>query len=322
MIERTDFVKKQIVFVLSSYGQKISFKNDNIVVKDTEGKIKFQTTCYRVFALYVVGETSLTSGIIQRAKKFGFTIVLMTRTLKVYAVIGTRMEGNTLLRKKQYNYQSDELAQFIVKNKIQNQRSCINNIRSKNDACKDAINKLDEYVRTLKDNRFDRQSLLGIEGSAARVYFPQVFSNVRWRGRKPRIKCDYVNVTLDMGYNILFNMVDSLLQIYGFDTYCGVYHKEFYMRKSLTCDLMEPMRPIVDWQVRKAINLNQFKEEDFGIYYNKQYSLNYKQLPKYIEVFMETILEHKEEMFLFVQSYYRCFMKGKNAEEYKEFEVN
>ena len=72
------------------------------------------------------------------------------------------------------------------------------------------------------------------------------FDNVQWNGRKPRIKSDYVNVVLDIGYTMLFNIVDAMLQVYGFDTYYGVFHKCFYMRKSLVCDIMEPIRPIID----------------------------------------------------------------------------
>ena len=60
-------------------------------------------------------------------------------------------------------------------------------------------------------------------------------------------------MTLDIGYTMLFNIVDAMLQIYGFDTYYGVFHRCFYMRKSLVCDIMEPMRPIIDYEIRKAI---------------------------------------------------------------------
>ena len=321
MLDRTDFVKKQIVFLLTSNGEKISYRNDNLIVKTKEGKIKYQTTCYRIFAIFIVGEVSITSGLIQRAKKFGFTILLMTRTFKLYSVIGTRMEGNTLLHRKQYAYAADQLAKFIVYNKIANQRAALNMIRYKNDCCKEAIQILDQYKQNILIQDTNQQSLLGIEGSAARVYFPQIFNNTKWKGRRPRTKCDFINTTLDIGYNLLFNMVDALLQIYGFDTYCGVYHKEFYMRKSLTCDLMEPMRPLIDLTVRKAINLKQFKEDDFGVYYNNQYSLSYNKSAKYIEIFMETLMDNKEEMFLFIQNYYRNFMKDNDISAYQLFEV-
>jgi CRISPR-associated protein Cas1 len=68
MLERTDFSKKQLVFVFSTQGEKLAFKNDNLIVKSKEGKTKYQITCYRIFILYVVGETSITTGLIRRAK--------------------------------------------------------------------------------------------------------------------------------------------------------------------------------------------------------------------------------------------------------------
>lgn len=39
------------------------------------------------------------------------------------------------------------------------------------------------------------------------------------------------------------------------DVYCGVLHTMFYMKKSLACDVMEPLRAIVDEQVKKSLNL-------------------------------------------------------------------
>lgn len=320
MLEKTDFVKKQIVFLFAQKGEKISFKNDNLVVTNKEGGIRFQITCYRVFLVFVVGDIAITSGLIKRAKRFGFVICMMTGTFKMYSIIGNRMEGNTLLHRKQYEYKEDDIAQFLVLNKIINQRYALNTFRKKSELCKEAISILDSYIEKLKENTYDTKSLLGIEGSAARVYFSQMFDNVNWKGRKPRIKFDYVNATLDIGYNLLFNLVDSLLQVYGFDVYCGVYHKEFYMRKSLACDLMEPLRPIIDLKIRKAINLGQCKKEDFIIIQN-QYCLDYKKASNYVDFIMTEILEYKAEIFTYIQSYYRNFMKEKNGQQFAQFEM-
>ncbi len=319
MLDRPEFAKKQMIFMFANRGEKISFRNDNIIISDKEGKTKYQITCYLVFVLFVVGDTSITTGVIRRAKKFGFVICLMTQSFKLYSVIGNRMEGNTLLHRKQYEYRENDIAKFLVQNKILNQRQAINTFRKKSVANKEAIEKLDGYLDSIASIE-EEKTLLGVEGTAARVYFPQMFDFSAWMGRKPRVKCDYINTTLDIGYNMLFNLVDSLLQVYGFDVYCGVYHKEFYMRKSLACDLMEPLRPIIDLEVRKAIHLKQCKEEDFELIQN-QYQLNYKKSPVYISFIMEALLSRKEDIFLFIQSYYRSFMKGKDISEYRKFEV-
>lgn len=319
MLDRPDFAKKQMIFLFSNRGEKISFRNDNIVITDKEGKIKYQVTCYLVFILFVVGETSITTGIIRRAKKFGFVICLMTQSFKLYSIIGNRMEGNTLLHRKQYEYHGIEIARFLVENKLRNQREALNKIRKKSIANKEAIAKLDHYLQEVETIE-NENTLLGIEGTAARVYFPQIFDIVNWRGRRPRIKSDYINTTLDIGYTLLFNLMDSLLQVYGFDVYCGVYHKEFYMRKSLACDLVEPLRPIIDVAVRKAINLKQCKEEDFEVIQG-QYCLSYKKSPAYVSFLMEAILDQKENIFLYVQNYYRCFMKSRDISQYRGIEV-
>ena len=63
---------------------------------------------------------------------------------------------------------------------------------------------------------------MAYEGLASKLYFRNHFNNVLWIGRKPRIKRDYVNAVLDIGYTILFSFIDALLSCYGFDTYCGV----------------------------------------------------------------------------------------------------
>ena len=144
------------------------------------------------------------------------------------------------------------------------------------------------------------------------------FDNVQWNGRKPRIKSDYVNVVLDIGYTMLFNIVDAMLQVYGFDTYYGVFHKCFYMRKSLVCDIMEPIRPIIDYEVRKAINLGQCKIDDFEKY-NEHWCLKYKNNPQYIQFLMQAIMEYKDEIFMYIQSYYRYFMKMKSVSEFAKY---
>lgn len=320
MLDKPDFERKQIIFLFANRGEKISFKNDNIVITDKQKKVIYQITCYKIFMIFVVGDTTITSGLIRKARKFEFVICMMTQTFKLYSIIGNRMEGNSLLHRRQYEYIENDIAQQIVLNKIINQRYALNTFRKKSNVCKEAISLLDGYIYNLKNEQYDDKSLLGIEGSAARIYFPQIFDNVNWKGRKPRIKYDFVNVTLDIGYNLLFNIMDSLLQVYGFDVYCGIYHKEFYMRKSLVCDLIEPMRPIIDLKIRKAINLGQCKENDFKVY-QQQYYLDYKMSSAYIEFIMNELIDYKNELFLFVQSYYRSFMKGKKGYEFEMFEM-
>lgn len=119
---------------------------------------------------------------------------------------------------------------------------------------------------------------------------------------------------------MLFNFIDALLQLYGFDVYYGVLHRCFYMRKSLVCDIMEPFRPIIDWKIRTAIHLGQCKEDDFE-FIHYQWVLKYKKTAEYTMFIMKIIMEYKMEIFYYIQSYYCSFMKNKDISEYPIFDM-
>lgn len=308
MMSTNDFKSKQILFLITKEGQKLSFKNDNVIITYSNKKIIHQSTCYRLFAIFIVGHITITSGLIQRAKKFGFSIAFLTPSFRLYQLISSSAEANVLLRKKQYQYDGLGAAKILVSNKISNQRKLLMQCRNKDEDYKIAISNIDSAKENLNDAS-SVQSIMGIEGSVSRVYFKLYFNNVVWRGRKPRIKNDMVNALLDIGYTILFSFIDCVLAIYGFDRYFGILHRQFYMRKSLVCDIVEPFRVIIDKQVKKSINLGQFKEKDFNVYDDK-WCLKYEKSSEYLAVFINAIMAHKEDIFLYVRDFYRSMLKG------------
>lgn len=318
MITTTDFSKKQIAFAFVAEGEKMALLNDNFIIKDKDEKIKFQATCYRLFLVYVVGHCSLTTPLIQSAKKFGFFFVLMTTSFRPYAIIGGEKDGNTLLKEKQYSYHNLDIAKHITKNKIRNQRTVLKNIRYKTKTVENGIGMLSEYESKI-DACQTLNEIMAYEGLSSKAYFERLFTNFCWKGRQPRLKRDIVNSSLDIGYTLLFGFVESLLSCYGFDTFCGVMHCQFYMRKSLVCDIEEPFRVIIDTEVHKAINLNQIQEKDFLLKDNR-YLLKWENNSRYVKFLMQALLEEKDEIFLYIQSYYRAFMKGIPADEFPDYD--
>lgn len=316
MLSEPDFIEKKILVVFTHGGEKISFKNDNIVILDKDKQIKKQMSCYRLFAIFIVGGITLTSGIISRSKKFGFSIVLFTSGFKVYSTINFSLEGNTLLRKKQYTTDKDnEIANQIIINKIQNQTDTLKRLRDTEN--NDGIELLKNNVQRLKDNSYNNYEIMGLEGTSAKVYFNRIFKNYDWKGRQPRIKRDKINLLLDIGYTVLFNYIEAILNIYGFDIYKGNLHQEFYKRKSLVCDIIEPFRPIVDYKLRKMINLGQINDFEYTIY-NNQYQLGWQESAKFVNLMLEEIFKYKICIFRFIQQYYRWFMKDKDISEFPE----
>jgi CRISPR-associated protein Cas1 len=223
----------------------------------------------------------------------------------------SQAEGNYLLRQKQYKISPEEelfISKKIVSNKIVNQSKILKYYEKLSPSYK--ITQVIEKVTNAKD----LNELLGIEGLFAKEYFRLLFSDFDWYRRAPRTKEDVNNLLLDIGYTFLFNYVDTLLNLFGFDTYKGVYHQLFFQRKSLSCDIMEPFRPLIEKGLCKAYNLNQVNEADF-MFSNGQYSFKqYELRRKYLNIWTSVIVEAKEALYTYVLNYYRYIS---NPDKYK-----
>ncbi|HRP68202.1 MAG TPA: type V CRISPR-associated endonuclease Cas1 [Turneriella sp.] len=320
MLGLPDFREKSIVICFASDGQKVAFKNDNLVVKDENDKIVLQITCHRIFSLWIIGRTIVTSGLLERSKKFAFSVYLLSYSHRLYGLWSSSVEGNFLLRRKQYAYEGVDIAKHLVQNKIVNQSALLKKLRTKTVEIKEAIEKMNGYAKQVNEMQ-DLQDLLGIEGVASRLFFGHWYGDLGWRGRKPRTKIDAINALLDIGYTYLFNLVECMLNLYGFDLYQGFYHRCFYQRKSLVCDIVEPFRCIVDRQVRKAYKLKQFQFEDFEER-KGQYFLKIEKNKEYTRWLVQGLLEHKEAIFLYTQDFYRSFMKNRPISEYPVFRLD
>ena len=317
MISLPDFKEKQILCVNTLYDQKasIQFSNDNIVfLKDD--KVVNRASCHKVFVIFIAGDISITSRIIKEGLSHGISFFLMKHNFETYAEIPAKAEGNYLLRMKQYSFDEDfdlMVSKNLVKNKIENQLLLLKNY----DLIQD-LNEIKNPIFKQIDEVRDNQEILGIEGSMSRRFFAMYFAKIGWYKRMPRVKPDAINVLMDMGYIYLFNFIDSILRLHGFDTYKGHYHKLFFQRKSLSCDIIEPFRCIIDRQILKSFNLKQINLKDFKVV-NKKVVLDFEHSKKYSEIFFEAIMENKEEIFSFVQKFYRFIMDQKK--EFPEFKI-
>ena len=317
MMTLPDFRYKQCLFYFSSKQSKITFRASNLVIKDDKENTKLQHSCHKSFVLFIIGNVTLSNVLMIQAKKHGFPIILLSYNLRVDGYINNRAEGNFLLRKKQYSLAEKELmiAKKLVRQKVDNQIALIHGLRYRS---KEDNETIAEMRSICLDHAEDYQELMGLEGIASKLFFSCYFHLLDWKARLPRTKYDIANLLLDIGYTYLFNFVEAMLGCYGFDIYCGVYHKFFYQRKSLVCDIIEPFRCIIDERLRKAHNLKQIDPNDF-LLIKGQYTMPFKNQKRYTSLFMQDILDRKEEIFLYVQSYYRWLIKGKEDEDFPVF---
>lgn len=320
MMSWPDFKYKQII-IHKTIGEKerLRFRADNLIIEDEEGKVLVQQSCHKIFAVFIIGDTTLISVIIKKSVAFSFPIILMNHNFKVVSRINCAAEGNTLLRRVQYSNSLDNflIAKELIRQKIRNQSKLLGVLRYQSIEDKEILQKL-KFIDV--DEAKDIHELMGIEGSASKLFFSAYFRPLGWKRREPRCKRDIYNLLLDIGYTYLFNLVEAMLCLYGFDLYQGVLHTNFYQRKSLVCDIVEPFRCIIDKRLRKAYNLGQINEEDF--FFSKgQWSLEYKNQEKYTKLFVRDLMDEKENIFMYCQQYYRWLMKKKSVQEFPVYNI-
>jgi len=310
MLSRPDFLEKQIVVITAEQLKWLTLKNDNVMVYENK-KIINQLSCSKVFCIFIIGDCTITTKLISRLCEYQISVYLFTDSLYPKCIIGSQLEGNYVLREKQYHPAVDNLifAKQLVKNKITNQWKLLKCIRNKDDACKEAIKQLAQAQITV-NTAPTADSLRGVEGNASKLFFPNYFKTVGRQRRAPRTKEDVINMLLDIWYSYLYRFIEANLNLYGFDVYKGVYHTLFFERKSLVCDLVEPWRCIIDRKIRKIYNLWQVKDKDFGFkqwtYYFKDWDIR----RYYSKLLLEEIIAYKMQIFDYVKSYYQAQMKG------------
>ncbi|MBI4491442.1 MAG: CRISPR-associated endonuclease Cas1 [Chloroflexi bacterium] len=96
------------------------------------------------------------------------------------------------------------------------------------------------------------ETLLGIEGAAARCYFSELQGMLKddslvfdFQGRNRRPPRDLVNALLSFIYSMLIKQAMVTALAVGFDPYLGFYHQPKYGKPALALDLAEEFRPIV-----------------------------------------------------------------------------
>lgn len=164
------------------------------------------------------------------------------------------------------------IARAIVEGKIRNCRTLLR--RNARDPVADSVDALGRLALRARDSR-NPAELLGVEGTAARLYFNRFTSMIgatRYplaaefdaQGRQRRPAPDPVNALLSFVYSLLVKDLVAVCIGVGLDPYLGVYHRPRYGRPALALDLAEEFRPLIaDSVVVGLLNNGEVSGDDF-----------------------------------------------------------
>ncbi|OAG26918.1 CRISPR-associated endonuclease Cas1 [Thermodesulfatator autotrophicus] len=225
--------------------------------------------------IYVFGRVNFSAQALQALLKHEIKVHFLTTSGKYLGRLAPPRGKNVELRLAQFRaFENEtrrlELAKAIVYGKIKNQKAFLRrqNRKLKDEKISQAILLLRQKAKEAEKAK-SLESLRGIEGQAAQVYF-DVFGKLfqvdglTFPGRIRRPPPDPINALLSLGYTLLFAQIWSLTETSGLDPYLGFLHVPEYGRPSLVLDLAEEWRPlIVDPLVVRLFNWRTIRKEDF-----------------------------------------------------------
>lgn len=180
----------------------------------------------------------------------------------------------------------------IIEEKIRNQSFVLNtNMKV------EKSNQLLEYSDAVEEHDTTNR-----EGHAAKVYFNSLFGNDFIRGSDK----DTRNAYLNYGYAIILSAINREIVSYGYLTQLGIHHIGETNPFNLGCDLMEPLRPLIDLIITtKDINDDNFKSELSKVL---SYPCRYNKIETYIDNAIHlyvgnvlSVLNEKEKEIKFIE---------------------
>ena len=178
---------------------------------------------------------------------------------------------------------ADEAWKQITRAKIENQAGILKKYQ-----CDQGASMLLSYAeQVLPGDTTNR------EGHAAKVYFNDLFGNGFTRSDE-----SLTNAFLNYGYSILLSSMNREIVSFGYLTQLGIHHKNEFNDFNLGCDLMEPLRPIVDDYAKSG----KLTEENFKRELNKLLNLSVVSEGK--QMYLDNAIH------LFVQSFFSFMREG------------
>jgi CRISPR-associated protein Cas1 len=206
-------------------------------------------------------------------------LVLSGRNTETTAMLTARSHSDSMRRLIQYQTSLCDdlrtpLARRLVLAKVRDQHHFLSDALAARADLRypltAALQTLNEVIGKLREDTFDisLSSLRGFEGAAAAAYFGgyvHLFADsLNFTGRKKRPPPDPVNACLSLGYTLLHYDAVRACHTVGLDAMLGFYHDISFGRESLACDLMEPLRPLMDRWVWQMFRDRQLRVEHFS----------------------------------------------------------
>lgn len=257
-------------------GTQIGLSQERLIVRSRQaGATEARLSNTSQVALF--GAAQITTPALRALLERGIPVSFFSHGGWYYGRAGGFDTKNVELRVAQYRGATDpatclRLARTFVASKIRNSRTLL---RRNHEAPRAVtLGELEQLAKKAEVAE-SLESLLGLEGTAARFYFGDFTGMLKgdarsgdfdWEGRNRRPPRDPINALLSFAYALLTKELTLILGAVGLDPLLGFYHQPRFGRPALALDLMEEFRPIVaDSVVIGALNNGVVTMKDFVV---------------------------------------------------------
>ncbi len=239
--------------VVNTYGSYLQRQGDCFKIKRNDEV--FEASVKKVSSIMITTGAYLTTDAIKLAVDHNIDIIFLDKFGDPYGrVWHSKLGSTTLIRRRQLEVAETpeglNLALGWVRTKFNNQIDLLIKLRSSRTKKSIQITRYVDQLRTGLDSlenvtgKIDevRQIIMGIEGSAGRVYFSAINlimpESFKLSGRSRNPARDEFNALLNYAYGVLYSKVEKACIIAGLDPYIGIIHKDRYNKKSMVFDLI------------------------------------------------------------------------------------
>lgn len=270
-----------MILEVSTHGSSIKRDHDSFVITSKDEKTEIPAE--KVDAVIITANAMISTQVVSLCIEKHIQMIIAKWSGKPIARMWSSTPGkSTKLRRSQYLNQNTitgfEISKTILEKKLREQKIFLNNLKNNRDSppvkIENSIGTISNSIKKVKNLKYSdtyKSTFLGLEGACASSYFQAISSILpqKWSTdkRSQHPAHDAFNAVLNYLYGMAYSDIEKIIILSGFDPNAGFYHADSYGKPTLSYDIIEIVRPIIDRIVvssftKKMVNENWFEKQD------------------------------------------------------------
>ncbi len=268
-----------MIVEVSTHGSTIKRDHDSFVIQAKDEKTEIPAE--KVDAVIVSANALISTSAVRLCIEKQIQMVISTWSGKPVARLWSSTQGkSTQLRRNQYLNQDTvmgfDISVMILEKKLRAQKTFLTDLKNnrksppvKLERASFTISNAIKKVKNIKHSKNYKATLLGLEGAAAANYFQAISSILpkKWftEKRSQHPAHDPFNAVLNYLYGMAYADVEKIVILSGLDPNAGFFHSDSYGKPTLSYDIIEIVRPIVDRLVVTSFTKKIVRDDWFEI---------------------------------------------------------